>query len=114
MPPAESPQTNTLPRSAESSAGQPRVSLGLGAEPRQDGLGVAVRRREAMLGRQAVVGGEHERRELRGEPERAGVEVGQLEAAQAEPAAVEVDEHRQLIIGRRRVVVGGRSACAAL
>ena len=35
------------------------------------------------------------------------MEVGQLEAAQAEAATVEVDEHRQLIIGRRRVVIGG-------
>ena len=51
--------------------------------------------------------GEHERRELHGEPERADMEVGQLEAAQAEAAAVEVDEHWQLIIGRRRVVVDG-------
>jgi len=89
--------------------GEPRVGLGLGAQPRQDGLGVAVRRGEAVLGRQAVVGGEHERRELGGEAERAGVEVGQLEAAEAEAAAVEVDEHRQLVVGRRRrrVAVGG-------
>lgn len=46
---------------------------------------------------EAVVGGEHERRELGGEPERAGVEVGHLEAADAETAAVEVHEHRKLL-----------------
>ncbi|KAJ1289195.1 hypothetical protein BS78_02G146000 [Paspalum vaginatum] len=57
---------------------------------------------EPRVGRGPVVGGQHERRELGGEAEPRGVEVGQLVAAQAEAAAVEVHEHRQ------RLADGGR------
>nr|ACR34354.1 unknown [Zea mays] len=84
--------------------GEPRVRLrargggrrGLGAQPGEGGLGIVQRRGEAVLRRQAVVRGQHERRELGGEPERAGMEAGHLEAEQAEATAVEVHQHRQL------------------
>uniref|UniRef100_A0ACD5WB68 Uncharacterized protein n=1 Tax=Avena sativa TaxID=4498 RepID=A0ACD5WB68_AVESA len=70
----------------------------LAAQPGQGGLRVVEGRGEAVLRREAVVRGQHDGRELTGEAEAAGVEVGLLEAAQYVPAAVEVDEHRELLL----------------
>lgn len=82
-----------------------RAECGLPAQPGQDGRGVVDGGGEAVLGAEAVVGGEDNGGELRREAEAAGVEVRLLEGPEAEAAAVEVHEHRQLlggVHGRRR------------
>ncbi|KAG2640080.1 hypothetical protein PVAP13_2KG067848 [Panicum virgatum] len=84
--------------------GEPRVGgrRGLGAQPGEEALGVVQRRGEAVLRGEAVVGGEHDGGQLGGEAEARGVELGHGEAADAEAAAVEVDEHGELLgaVGR--------------
>ncbi|GJM96862.1 hypothetical protein PR202_ga13733 [Eleusine coracana subsp. coracana] len=95
--------------------GEPGVGLGgLGLDPGKEGQSVVERGGEAVLRREAVVGGKDEGGELGGEAEAARVDVGQVEAAHAEPAAVEEDQHRELpplLLGDvtvRGVVLGGR------
>ena len=65
---------------------------GVLGHPHQGGVAVLERGRERVLRRQAVVDGDHDRTDLGGDP--AAVRVVQVEAADDEAAAVEVDQRR--------------------
>ena len=85
--------------------GEPQVGgrRGLGAQPGEEGIGVVMRRGEAVLRGEAVVDGEHDSGQLAGETEAGGVELGRGEAVDDEAAAVEVDDHGELLgAGERR------------
>ena len=92
-PPALSPPTAIRSGSTPSSAGVLR-------DPDQGGVAVLEPGRERVLRRQAVVDGEHHRADLGGDPPAVG--VVEVEAADDEAAAVDVDER-----GQGAVVVGG-------
>ena len=61
---------------------------------------------EAVLGREAVLRGEHDGAGLRGKAEAVHVHIRPRARTQEEAAAVEVDEHRQLLPGL--LAVAGR------
>ncbi|XBI84655.1 hypothetical protein VPH35_092914 [Triticum aestivum] len=89
----------------------------LAAHPGQDVRRVVEARGEPVLGGEAVVCREHHSRELAGEADAARVEVGHVEAADGVPAAVEVDDHRELVPGgggRRRPVDAELEAVAGV
>ncbi|KAG0541719.1 hypothetical protein BDA96_02G041600 [Sorghum bicolor] len=95
--------------------GEPRVRARarrgvplLVGEPGEEGVRVLDRRGEAVLRGQTVVGGEHHGGELGGEAEAHGVELRRGEAADDEAAAVEVDQHRELLgLGAASVTCSG-------
>lgn len=72
--------------------GEPGVCGGLGAEPLEGGDGVVDGGGEAVLGSEAVVGGDDEGAEVGGEAKAVVLAVGPGAGADAEAAAVEVEE----------------------
>jgi len=107
LAPAETPDRNVRAKSADSAShGSAR------AQPGEEPRAVLDRRREAVLGGEAVLDGEDDGGEVSGEAPAEVVGSPELVVgADAVAAAVEVDQHRQLIInttlfagghGRRR------------